>query len=182
MRADARRNLERIRAAASEAFAEHGLDAPLEDIARRAGVSAGTIYHRFGSREGLMDAAVSDIAARKLDAAIAATTGTTPWERFESYVSALGEVQAADPAFNDVVALRYPHAGELRSVHERAIAQAETLMRAAQADGSLRPDADPSDIGRLIWLNAQAIRLGGDWWRRGLGFFLDGLSRTRHDQ
>lgn len=175
MRADARRNVERIRAAAAEVFAEHGLDASLEDIARRAGVSAGTIYHRFGNREGLIDAAVADLAAQNLERAIAAISGTTAWERFASYMIAIGEVQAATPHVNAAVALRFPEATELRAVHERAVATGVELMRAAQAEGSLRPDAEPGDIGRLIWLNAQALRLEGEWWRRALGYFLDGL-------
>lgn len=178
MRADARRNVERIREAAVEVFAEQGLGAPLEDIARRAGVSAGTIYHRFGNRDGLVDAVATDIAANGLDQAIAATSGTTPWDRFASYVHALCEVQAANPTFNDAYALRFPEAAELRAVHERAVRYAGELMLAAQHDGSLRTDATADDIGRLLWLNAQAIRLGDGWWRRALAFFLDGLRHT----
>lgn len=174
MRADAVRNRKRIQAAASSVFMERGFDAPLEEIARRAGVSAGTIYHRFGGREGLVDAVVTDIAAAGLDRALAAVTGTAPWERFASYVHALCEVQAADPAFNEVFAGRFSEAAELRAVHERAVDHADTLMRAAQADGTLRQDAVADDIGQLLQLNAQAIRLG-DWWRRALGYFLDGL-------
>ena len=53
LRADARRNMEKVVEAAAEVFARDGLDVPLEDIARRAGVRAGTIYNRFGGREGL---------------------------------------------------------------------------------------------------------------------------------
>ncbi|MGD9987405.1 TetR/AcrR family transcriptional regulator [Pseudonocardia sp.] len=175
LRADARRNIERVRSAAVEAFREHGLDAPLEDIARRAGVSVGTIYNRFGSREGLLDDVVAGLATDKLDAAIATASGADPWERFRAYVVALGEAQAADPSFNDVVSRRYPEAPALREVCDRAVAHGKVLMQAAQAEGSLRPDVVARDIDRLIWLNAQAIRLGGDWWRRSLGFFLDGL-------
>ena len=177
MRADALRNIERIRAAAAAAFAEHGLGAPLDDIARRAGVSAGTIYHRFGSREGLIDAVVADIAAERLDTAIAAVSGDTPWHRFASYVRALGDAQAADPTFNEVVGRRIPDAPALSAVHGRAVSYGETLMRAAQADGTLRADADARDLDQLIWLNAQAVALGGDWWRRAMGFILDGLRR-----
>ncbi len=179
MRADARRNLERIRAAAAEAFAEHGLDASLDDVARRAGVSAGTIYHRFGGRAGLIDAVVADMAQGKLDAAIAATAGSDPWELFASYIRALGEAQAADPTFNEVVARRYLEAVQVRAVVERAVAHAESLLRAAQAAGSMRADITAVDVERLIWLNAHAVRLGGNWWRRGLGFFLDGMRTAR---
>lgn len=56
MRADARRNHERIVTAAREAFAEHGPGAPLDDIARRAGVGAGTLYRHFAGREALIEA------------------------------------------------------------------------------------------------------------------------------
>ncbi|WP_230007638.1 TetR/AcrR family transcriptional regulator, partial [Microbacterium sp. Bi128] len=152
MRADALRNIERIRTAAAAAFAEHGLDAPLDDIARRAGVSAGTIYHRFGSREGLIDAVVADIAAEKLAGAITAIVGDTPWQRFASYVMALGEAQATDPTFNEVMARRIADAPALSAVNGRAVARGASLMRAAQADGTLREDAEPSDLDRLIWL------------------------------
>lgn len=179
MRADAQRNVKRILAAAAEAFAEHGLDVPLEDVARRAGVSPGTIYHRFGSREGLIDAVVADVAADKLDTAIAATEGTTPWERFSSYVFALGAAQAADATFNAVVVRRHPDSVALREVTDRAVAHAAPLMAAAKADGSLRETFTAEDLDRLIWLNAQAVRLGGEWWRRSLGIFLDGLRDRR---
>src|SRR6516225_8646794 len=63
LRADARRNLEKLRAAAAEAFSERGLDMPLEEIAARAGVSIGTLYNRLGPRDALVDAVVADPAA-----------------------------------------------------------------------------------------------------------------------
>jgi len=63
LRADARRNLDKLRAAAAEAFSERGLDMPLEEIAARAGVSIGTLYNRLGPRDALVDAVVADPAA-----------------------------------------------------------------------------------------------------------------------
>src|SRR6184192_3929854 len=56
MRADARRNYERLVAAAADAFAAHGTEASLEDIARRAGVGIGTLYRHFPTREALLEA------------------------------------------------------------------------------------------------------------------------------
>ena len=56
MRADARRNYDSIVAAASKAFGEHGPEAPLDDIAKRAGVGAGTLYRHFPTREALIEA------------------------------------------------------------------------------------------------------------------------------
>ncbi|MCS0634580.1 TetR/AcrR family transcriptional regulator [Streptomyces sp. LP05-1] len=60
MRADARRNYERLLAEARTAFAEHGTDASLEDIARRAGVGIGTLYRHFPNRQALMSAVFQD--------------------------------------------------------------------------------------------------------------------------
>jgi AcrR family transcriptional regulator len=60
MRADARRNYERIVATAHEAFTEHGTQASLDDIARRSGVGPGTLYRHFPNREVLMEAVYRD--------------------------------------------------------------------------------------------------------------------------
>ncbi|MCE0448261.1 TetR/AcrR family transcriptional regulator [Streptomyces tricolor] len=57
MRADARRNYERLLKVAAEAFAEHGKNASLDDIARRAGVGSGTLYRHFPTRRALLEAA-----------------------------------------------------------------------------------------------------------------------------
>ncbi|HVE68365.1 MAG TPA: helix-turn-helix domain-containing protein, partial [Solirubrobacteraceae bacterium] len=63
LRADARRNRERIMEAAREAFAESGLDAQMEDLARRAGVGVGTVYRHFPTKEALVEALVEDYFA-----------------------------------------------------------------------------------------------------------------------
>ncbi len=67
MRADAQRNAEKLRVAAAELFRERGLQVPLKEIARRAGVSHGTLYNLFGTREALIDEVVTDRAAHLLD-------------------------------------------------------------------------------------------------------------------
>jgi AcrR family transcriptional regulator len=56
LRADARRNHEKLMAAAAAAFAESGLEAQVEDIARRAGVGVGTVYRHFPTKEALVEA------------------------------------------------------------------------------------------------------------------------------
>ena len=63
--ADARRDVEGIRWAALEVFRDSGLGTPLDDVARAAGISKGTIYHRFGSRQGLVDAIVEELVAER---------------------------------------------------------------------------------------------------------------------
>src|SRR5213083_2740800 len=76
MRADARRNYERLLAAARAAFAEHGVDASLDDIARSAGVGPGTLYRHFPTRQALLERVLQEaqgvlVAAAEADADLA---------------------------------------------------------------------------------------------------------------
>jgi AcrR family transcriptional regulator len=179
LRADARRNIEKVMAAAAEAFARDGLNVPLEEIARSAGVRAGTIYNRFGSREGLLDAVVADVTAGWLRAVIDRAAGQgTAWGRFAAFVEGMCEEQAADPVFNDVFSRRYPDAPGLRAVCEQSQAFGAELIRDAQACGTLRPGFSADDLARIFVVNAYLVRdspAGDDGWRRTLRFTLDGL-------
>src|SRR5690606_32781513 len=88
LRADARRNVEGIRTAALDVFRERGLNSPLEEVARAAGVSKGTIYHRFGGRQGLIEAVVEELVAERIRGiGTAAGEIADPVERFEHYRS-----------------------------------------------------------------------------------------------
>ena len=184
LRADARRNMEKVMEAAAEAFARDGLDVPLEDIARSAGVRAGTIYNRFGGREGLLDAVVADVATGWLRAVIDRATGQdTAWDRFAAYVQGMCEEQAADPVFNDVFSRRYPDAPALRAACDQSLAFGTELIRDAQSSGKLRPGFSTEDLARIFAVNAYLVRdrpAGDDGWRRTLQFTLDGL-RTQPD-
>lgn len=179
LRADARRNIEKVIAAAAEAFARDGLDVPLEDIARSAGVRAGTIYNRFGGREGLLDAVVADVAAGWLRAVIDRATGPdTAWGRFAAFVQGMCEEQAADPVFNDVFSRRYPDAPGLKAVCDQSLAFGGELIAEAQSCGTLRPGFSAGDLARIFSVNAYLVRdrpAGDDGWRRTLQFTLDGL-------
>src|ERR1700724_3635164 len=90
MRADARRNRERLLAAATAAFGEHGADAPLDDIARRAGVGIGTLYRHFPTRlalqEGVFRSQVEAVCARGRELAGA----PSPGEAFAAWLRVLG--------------------------------------------------------------------------------------------
>lgn len=180
LRRDAQRNLERLRAAALEVFAEQGLGAPLEAIAQRAGVSIGTLYNRFSSREQLIDAVVPELLAAKLDAASErALAGPDPWSRFAVYVEELLAMQADDPALSDVFERAYPSTVERIDVLCRgAMATGQELIEAAQADGTLRRDFTSDDLFAEIVANGAVVRhYAGrpDAWRRRVRFLLDGL-------
>ncbi|MFE5812399.1 TetR/AcrR family transcriptional regulator [Streptomyces sp. NPDC056479] len=180
MRADAQRNAEKLRTAAAELFRERGLQAPLKEIARRAGVSHGTLYNLFGSREALIDEVVTDLAAVRLDeVAQEALARDDAWDGFAYYVEKLCELQVTDPAIGDVVAGRYPNAGRLMAVCGRAQDAATRIIERAHRDGALRPDFTGEDLVFVFATNAVLSRavkdIAPDAWRRGVAFMLDGL-------
>jgi AcrR family transcriptional regulator len=180
LRRDAALNLQRVKVAAIDVFCEAGLNAPLEEIARRAGVSIGTVYNRFGSREALIDAVVPDVAAAKLDAVRAtALAADDPWERFAGYVEGLCALQAEDPALSDVIARAYPEgATALARVCADSIDHAASLIDEAHAAGVLCAQFTAADLPALLIANhalVGAAQLDPDAWRRLLTVVLDGL-------
>ena len=84
-RADARRNYEKVLAAAREAFAEGGESTALEEIARRAGVGIGTLYRHFPARENLVEAAYLD-GVEEICAAVGRHEGEEPWEALTGWL------------------------------------------------------------------------------------------------
>ncbi len=163
-------------AAALEVFTERGLDCPLEEVARRAGVSTGTVYNRFGSREALIDAVVPDLAGAKLaDAIEDARRALDPWERFRAYVEAISELMSTDSALSDVVTRRHDDSPRLREVCAESFGHAHLLLRNAQRAGSLRGDFRPEDLSLLFGSVAALARTSPGTWRRLLCFLLDGL-------
>ncbi|QFU91185.1 TetR/AcrR family transcriptional regulator [Amycolatopsis sp. YIM 10] len=179
LRADARRNVEKLKAAAVEVFREKGLHAPLAEITERAGVSKGTVYHRFGSREGLIDAVMPDLAVSALgEVAERALACEDAWEGFAGYVEDVSRIQACDPALNDVISRRY--AAEQLAVVCRVTEEREReIIERAQKAGALRADFTREDMIFVFWSNAMLVRhtadTAPDAWRRSIGFLLDGL-------
>ncbi|WP_329600013.1 TetR/AcrR family transcriptional regulator [Streptomyces pseudovenezuelae] len=180
MRADAQRNAEKLRTAAAELFHERGLQAPLKEIARRAGVSHGTLYNLFGSREALIDEVITDLAAARLhEVAERALAYEDAWGGFAYYIETVCELQITDPAISDVISGRYPDARGLMAVCESTNAAAARIIERAQQAGSLRPDFAPEDLLFLFGTNSLLARAAKDpapdVWRRGIAFMLDGL-------
>ncbi len=84
-RADARRNFDAVLEAAREAFATHGTDASLEDIARQANVGIGTLYRNFPTRQDLLEAVYAG-EVQELCLGAQAVTELEPWEAFTTWV------------------------------------------------------------------------------------------------
>jgi AcrR family transcriptional regulator len=150
LRADARRNQEQLIAAARDVFVERGADAPLEEMARRAGVGIGTLYRRFPDRQALMRAVILDALAQTGAAAERARDeAADAFGAVAAYMHAALDIRIAAviPALMGQVDLNDP---ELRAARERATAPAEAIVDAAHAEGSLRPDVTFGDIGLII--------------------------------
>lgn len=183
LRRDARRNREKLLAAAAAVFAERGLDAPLEEIARQAGVSIGTLYNRFPTRSALIDVIFPEKIAAQLIAGDNALTCPDPWEGFVRYVETMCQAQAGDRGLNDALSMRFPEAVNLEEMCARGFEQAARIIERAQRHGSLRADFTHADLAFITWSNARIVEATGavapNSWRRHLSFLLDGLRADR---
>ncbi|MDX6697926.1 MAG: hypothetical protein QOE65_1323 [Solirubrobacteraceae bacterium] len=179
LRADAQRNRDSILAAAREAFAEAGLDAQMEDLARRAGVGVGTVYRHFPTKEALVGALVDDYFAGLATEAERALEDEAPWDSFEGFMWRAAERLGANRALSEVTADGQMREGAVRAGLDRMLGE---LIGRAQRAGVMRPDVSPDDVpmimcslGRVQLLGAPG---GPDAWRRHLSIMLDGLRAT----
>ncbi|WP_181700490.1 TetR/AcrR family transcriptional regulator [Nocardia sp. GTS18] len=178
LRSDAKRNRDALVAAARELFEERGLDAPLKDIATRAGVAIGTLYNRFPTRDDLIAAAVDDRLGAGTRIAEEALDIDDPWESFVFLVENICALHANDRILGEL-ALRAPPSPAL----ERARAHGHDLMRRivtrAQEAGALRADWILEDIAFITWSHTSVVaataHVAPDLWRRNLALILDGL-------
>ena len=150
LRADARRNHQQILAAARDLFVERGPSAPLEDIARRAGVGIGTLYRRFSDRETLMRAVVLDALVETVE--IAERAGREEASAMDALVrymhAALDlRVSAVIPALLDVLDL---DDAVLLPARDRGAASVQRLVDAAHAEGSLSDQVTFADVGMML--------------------------------
>lgn len=178
MRADAVRNRDRLTAAAASLFAERGVDVPLDEVARRAGVSIGTLYNHFPNRGALLDAVLPERLAELDVLAKAALTDDDPWRGFIDFLDGVFVMQASDRAINDAIARSPVGAVDVSSECGRAGGAMDAVAQRARNAGVLRSDFGPTDLATLVWAMSKVISMsGGDdaVWRRHLGFVLDGL-------
>ncbi|WP_055491626.1 TetR/AcrR family transcriptional regulator [Streptomyces sp. TP-A0356] len=180
MRADARRNYERLLKAAAVAFAEHGENASLDDIAKRAGVGSGTLYRHFPTRQALLEAAyvdrIEEIAARADELAEELPPG-------EALVEWLNELCVGTIQVRGLKALLGSAVTDGSSAAVTACGTsmkgaATRLVEAAQQEGTLRADVEPIEILRLAHGVATASELAngqGKHLRRYLSLLTEGL-------
>lgn len=183
LRADAARNRERILVAAREVFAERGLDATLDDIARHACLGVGTVYRRFPGKEALVEALFVQALDKMVDLAEEAAGMEDPWESLVWFLERATEMQSEDLGLRDVVLHSGYGRDQVAAARERIIPAVYRLVERAQASGQLRSDFVPTDVP-IIELMVSSVAdytstLSPDLWRRYLSIVLDGLVAER---
>ena len=179
LRADAQRNRLRILEAARVVFAEHGLDAPVTEIADRAGVGVGTIFRRFPTKEHLLAAVVEQRAATLIATADQALAQADPGAGLRRFMEAAASLYIGDRGWCDAADTDVFGREGLREQIDVLTARLAELVARAQDAGVVRADVRAADV--LVLLTAVAksgLRLeeaAPGAWRRYLGIVLDGL-------
>jgi AcrR family transcriptional regulator len=149
MREDARRNRERLLAAARDVFVEQGANAPLDDIARRAGVGIATLYRRFPDRPALLRQVALDLLGRSAHEANAALASEPDaFGALARYLHRALDLRIA--AVMPVLVGQLQTDEELFAARRASSEAVDRIIAAAHADGSLRPDAASGDVGMLL--------------------------------
>jgi AcrR family transcriptional regulator len=172
LRADARRNRERILKAARAVFSASGRDAHLDDVARRAKVGVGTVYRHFPTKDALLEALAREQFELLTRWALEAEVEPDPWAAFRAMIWRGAELQASDRALMEAVAAFKPSVAQQA---EELHASIERLVRRAQAQGEMRADATGADVQLMMCGLASVMQMSGDGWRRYLTVMLDGL-------
>ncbi|MFI1565704.1 TetR/AcrR family transcriptional regulator [Streptomyces sp. NPDC020490] len=180
MRADARRNYDKLLKAAAEAFAEHGESASLDDIAKRAGVGSGTLYRHFPTRQALLEAvyvdAIEALAARAGELAQRLPPGEALGEWLYEVCLGTIEVRGLKSLLGSAVT---DGSNVTLTACAASLKQAAArLVAAAQREETLRSDVEPIDVLRLTHGISTASELasgGVGQVRRYLSLLMDGL-------
>ena len=149
-RADARRNYEKVLAAARDAFAEGGESTALEEIARRAGVGIGTLYRHFPNRQALLEALYVGEVEEMCRSATALDTGD-PWEAligwFESFTAYIATKRALAAELQNYLDQDAP----LFQVCRTSLFEAgEPLLKRAQEAGVVRGDVSIGEVIQMV--------------------------------
>ncbi|WP_322723734.1 TetR/AcrR family transcriptional regulator, partial [Streptomyces phyllanthi] len=177
-RSDARRNRELLIEAAHEVFTEQGLEAPLDVIARRAGVGNATLYRHFPSRAVLVDAVFHGLLTDTMAVGEQARAVEDAWAGLTGYLESVFAGLAADRGTNDLMTTHLEGVDTLQSVHAHNRETIELLLRRGRDQGTVRADVTTEDVlfalaalGRAV--PSLAAAAAPDAWRRPLALLLD---------
>ncbi|GGU47088.1 TetR family transcriptional regulator [Streptomyces albospinus] len=183
LRRDAQRNRDAIMAVARTAFAEQGLNASLEGIARQAGVAIGTLYRHFPTRLDLVEALFTEKFTEWVETGERAAAMDDAWQAFCLHLEKFCELQARDRAFNELASTRLPLTAVTGQVRDRAHELTHQILHNAQRQGMVRDDITPEDFAFIIWSQAGIIQatctVAPNAWRRHLHLMLDAFRADR---
>jgi AcrR family transcriptional regulator len=180
LRADARRNRERVLAAAQEAFAAEGLAVPLDEIARRAGVGAGTVYRHFPTKEALFEAAIVDRTERMLARAHALADSDDPGAAFFDFLTRLTTDAAVKRDLADAVGVGMQDTSRFAGLGRRVNEAVGVLLDRAQAAGAVRADIVVTDLILILkscFLAGSTAGVDPETGKRVFAVVFDGLRR-----
>jgi AcrR family transcriptional regulator len=178
MRADARRNYERLVAAAKEEFAENGVGASMEAIARRAGVGVGTLYRHFPKRIDVVEAVYRTDVDELVLVAEKSLAEPDAWEGLVSWLHAfLGYAQTKRTLLSELRQSFESNPGLKCATRDRIDAAVESVFGRAQRAGVVRSDVDGSEVMQLISPLCTTSALSAEQAERLLAMILDGLRR-----
>ena len=181
MRADARRNYDRLLAEAASAFAEHGADFSLEQIARRAGVANGTLYGHFPNRRALLEALMGDRMRALAENGEEQLGSSSPFEGLAAWArAAMAHTALYRGLGAQLMQAVEDESSELHAGCKAVLAAGERLLERAQEAGDVRRDVTAEDLYALVnavaWAGEQGSPAQGE---RLLALGLDGLRQPR---
>ena len=181
LRADAERNRRLILAVAAQVFAEKGLDAGFDEIAKRAGVGAGTVYRRFPHRDELIEALLDERLQKVAELAEKAGENPDSWAGLVDFLTTSIALQIEDRGLRELMEVSGKWSECSLDAKGRLVVSLRRLVDRARDEGHLRPDVEITDLGVMATMvsSVHDPDLPG-LWRRYLALFLDGL-RARPD-
>jgi AcrR family transcriptional regulator len=178
LRADAQRNLVRVLDAAREVFAEQGIDAPVTDIAERAGVGVGTIFRRFPTKDDLLVAVVEQRTVQLIEIADAALESSDPGAALRRFMETATAMHISDVCWCEAGSDIFGREG-IRELTDVLVGKMGELLTEAQTAGQVRSDLRALDLPVLLMAVAKSglmleTTVPGAW-KRYLAIVLDGL-------
>lgn len=182
LRSDAARNRVAIVESARALFSSRGLEAPLDEIARHAGVGNATLYRHFPTRCALIAAVFARTLAEIVEACERGLANPDPWAGFADHVVFLCRLQAHDRGLADLMTTRITGAPDLEKLRTRSQEGFRRLAERAKEAGVLRADFGTEDLAILLMANAGVIHRTASTapsaWERLVHYALDGLRRS----
>jgi AcrR family transcriptional regulator len=178
-RADARRNRERLVAAAREIFTEYGSSASMEAIAKQAGVGVGTLYRHFPNRFDIVEAVYETDVQELSEAAQRVVAELEPWDAVVAFFDAFMRYAQTKQALLTELQLAFEKNPDLRSrARELINSSFDLVIDRAKDAGVVRDDVDGSDLTQLVSPICTNASVSPEQTRRLIGILLDGLKST----